>query len=45
MEFIGGILGGLFLILCFIGACGFVGFGFRAGWLLADKFHKGPKED
>lgn len=45
MEFIGGILGALFWIICIVGTCGFVGFGFRTGWLLADKFHKGPKED
>jgi hypothetical protein len=45
MEFIGGILGGLFWILCFVGVCGVAGLGFRAGWLLADEFHNGPKED
>lgn len=45
MEFIGGFLGALFLILCFAGICGLVGFGFRTGWLLADKLHEWPKED
>lgn len=44
MEFIGGILVALFLILSFICAFCLVGFGFRTGWLWADKFNKWPKE-
>lgn len=40
MELIGGILDALFCILCFVGACVLVGFGFRIGWIIADKFYK-----
>lgn len=45
MEFIANLLSALFELLIGIGFCSMVGFGFRTGWLLADKFHEGPKED
>lgn len=45
MEFIANLLSALFELLIGIGICLMVGFGFRTGWLLADKFHEGPKED
>ena len=45
MEFIADLLSALFELLISIGVCLMVGFGFRTGWLLADKFHEGPKED
>ena len=45
MELIANILSALFELLICIGIFLMIGFGFRTGWLLADKFHKGPKED